>query len=272
MSSITIIEPPRRRVELGLGEVWRHRGLLYFLAWRDVKVRYKQTALGMLWALLQPLLLVIVFTLFFGRLAGVPSEGVPYVAFALVGIVLWTSFATALGGASSSVVDQQALVSKVYFPRAILPAAPVCAALVDLAIASLLLVGALVVFDVGLSPRILLAPVFGLFALVAAVGIGLWFAALNAKYRDVRYVVPFFIQLLLFATPIAYPSSLVPEGWRAAYYLNPVAGAVDGWRWAWLGTTLPPVEALVSLASALVLVVGGLAYFRALERNLADVV
>ncbi|HVM45324.1 MAG TPA: ABC transporter permease [Candidatus Thermoplasmatota archaeon] len=272
MSNVFVIEPPRRRVSLGLREMWRHRELLYFLAWRDVKVRYKQTVLGLAWAVLQPLLLVVVFTLFFGRLAGIPSDGVPYVAFALSGLVLWTSFMNGLMGASNSLVEQQSLITKVYFPRNILPIAPVAAALVDLVIASGLLVGLILLLDIPLAPRLVLAPFFAMLAILTAVGLGLWLAGLNAKYRDVRYIVPFFMQLLLFAGPIAYPSSLVPDAWKAVYYLNPMAAAIDGWRWAWLGTSAPTPYYVISCAVALALVVFGFAYFRAVERNLADVV
>ena len=267
------VEPSRGWVSLKLGELWAYRELLYFLVWRDIKVRYKQTALGALWAVIQPFFTMVVFSLFFGRLAGVKSDNVPYPIFAYAALVPWTFFANGLSESSNSLVGSANLIKKVYFPRLAVPAAAVLAGLVDFAIAFAVLVCMMLYYGVGLTANVLWLPVFLLLALATALGAGLWLSALNVQFRDVRYVVPFAVQFWLFATPIAYPSSLLPEPWRTLYGLNPMAGVVEGFRWALLGTeTRPGAMAALSALAALLLLVGGAFYFRRMEKTFADVV
>jgi lipopolysaccharide transport system permease protein len=268
-----VIEPPTGWGSLGLGELWAHRELLYFLTWRDVKVRYKQTALGVAWAVIQPLSTMIVFSLFFGRLAKVSSEGVPYPLFAFTALVPWTFFANGLTQASNSVVLNQNLVTKIYFPRLAIPIATVLAGAIDYALAFLLLVVLMLYYGVVPSVNALWVLPFFLLAFVTALGVGFWFAALNVQYRDVRYTVPFLVQIWLFATPIAYSSTLLSEPWRTIYALNPMVGVVDGSRWALLGTGSPPGGMIIaSTLVALLLLVSGALYFRRMERTFADVV
>jgi homopolymeric O-antigen transport system permease protein len=262
-----------------LAEFWRYRELLWFLAGRDVKLRYHQTVLGVAWAVIQPLTTMLIFSLFFGKLAKMPSESVPYPLLALVGLLPWQLFASAVGQSSNSLVAEQRLISKVYFPRLIVPVASVLPGLIDLAVTLLLTLGMIILFDVlgwshvRFTLALLTLPCFVLFALAAALAVGLWLAALNVQYRDVRYVVPFAIQLWMFATPVVYPSSLVPARYRVLYGLNPMVGVVDGFRWAMLGTTSPGWGAFcVSIGVVSVMLVGGLYYFRRLERSFADMV
>ena len=267
------VEPSRGWVSLKLGELWAYRELLFFLVWRDIKVRYKQTALGAAWAVIQPFLTMVVFSLFFGRLAGVKSDNVPYPIFAYAALVPWTFFANGLSESSNSLVGSANLIKKVYFPRLAVPAAAVLAGLVDFAIAFVVLVGMMFYYGVALTAHVLWLPVFLLLALATALGAGLWLSALNVQFRDVRYVVPFAVQFWLFATPIAYPSSLLPEPWRTVYGLNPMAGVVEGFRWALLGTeTRPGAMTLLSALAALLLLLGGAFYFRRMEKTFADVV
>jgi lipopolysaccharide transport system permease protein len=269
---VTRIAPPGGWLDLNLAEVWAHRELLYFFVWRDIKVRYKQTVIGAGWAVLQPVLTMAVFTLFFGRLARIPSDGIPYPVFFFAAILPWMYFANALSGATSAMVENQRIITKVYFPRLLLPAAPVVSGLMDFAI-GLLLLGALMLFY-GIAPgaRALLLPVFLLLAVLTALGAGLWLAALNAVYRDVRYAIPFLIQLWMFASPVAYPSTLVPEHWRWLYGLNPMAGVIEGFRWSLAGHGQPPGPLLaVSVAAVLLLLLGGLAYFQRTESTVADI-
>jgi lipopolysaccharide transport system permease protein len=274
----TRIRPPTGWRPVDLVELWRFRELLWFLAVRDVKVRYKQTALGVAWAVLQPLFAMVVFSVFFGRLASVPSDGLPYPLFALVGLLPWQLFAYALTQASNSLVSEQRLITKVYFPRLIVPLAAVLSGLADFAVAFVLVVllaagYAVAGYPLAVGWPVLLLPVFVLFAVAAALAVGLWLAALNVQYRDVRYTVPFLTQMWLFLTPIAYPSSMVPEAYRPLYGLNPMAGVVDGFRWALVGGPAP--DAGLAAASAVVvavLLVGGAFYFRRLEARFADVV
>jgi lipopolysaccharide transport system permease protein len=256
-----------------LRELWRYRELLYFLVWRDVKVRYKQTALGAAWAILQPFATMVVFSLFFGRLARVPSDGVPYPVFAFTALVPWTFFANGLTLSTQSLVQGQNLLKKVYFPRLAIPTAAVLSGLVDFALAFVVLAGMLLFYGIAPGARALWLLPLLLLALATSLGVGLWLSALNVRYRDVAYVVPFLVQLWLFATPIAYPSSLLAEPWRTVYGINPMVGVVEGFRWALLGTGSAPGGALVvsSLAAA-ALLVGGAFYFRRLERTFADVV
>jgi lipopolysaccharide transport system permease protein len=270
---VVVIEPPRGWSTLGVRELWEYRELLYFLTWRDIKVRYKQTALGVAWAILQPLSTMLVFSLFFGRLAKIPSEGVPYPLFSFAALVPWTFFANGLTLAANSVVTSQTLVTKIYFPRLAIPIAGVLAGAVDFALAFVLLLGLMLYYGVTPPLQALWVVPLSVLALVSTLGIGFWLAALNVQYRDVRYAVPFLIQLWLFATPIAYPSSLLSEPWRTVYALNPMVGIVEGFRWALLGTNTPPSGMLVvSSLVALLVAIGGALYFRRMEQTFADVV
>jgi lipopolysaccharide transport system permease protein len=267
------IEPATGWVPLRLRELWAYRELLYFLTWRDIKVRYKQTALGAAWAVLQPLLTMVVFSVFFGRLAKVPSDGLPYPIFAYCGLVPWTYFATALSQSANSLVDHGRLITKVYFPRLMVPAAGVIAGLVDLGIALVVLVGMLLFYGVSPGPAVVTLPFFILLAAATALAVGLWLSALNVQYRDVRYTLQFLIQFWLFATPVAYPSSMVPARWRTLYGLNPMTGVVEGFRWALLGKGEPPGPLLmVSVLTVAAALIGGLFYFRRMERGFADAV
>jgi lipopolysaccharide transport system permease protein len=270
---ITVLRPSRGWVPLRLAELWASRELLYFLVWRTVKVRYKQTLLGAAWAIVQPVMTMAVFSLFFGRLARIPSEGIPYPVFALTALVPWTYFANSLTQASNSLVEQESLLTRVYFPRLLLPLAAVTAGLLDFAISFGVLAGLIVWYWHLPSAAVLALPLFILLTVVAALGAGLWLSALNVQYRDVRYVTPFLVQIWLFITPVAYPSSLVPRRWQAVYGINPMAGAIEGFRWALVGLPEPPLRLLAaSTATAVVLLIGGLVYFRRMERSFADVV
>lgn len=267
------VAPPRGWVSLRLNDVWQYRELLFFLTWRDLKVRYKQTALGAAWAVIQPLFTMLVFSLFFGRLAKMPSDGVPYPVFSYAALVPWTFFANGLAQSADSLVGSANLLRKVYFPRLLIPMATVMSGLLDFGIAFLVLLVLMVWYGVLPTVNIVWLPLFLLLALVTALGVGLWLSALNVLFRDVRYTVPFLVQFWLFATPIAYPSSLLPESWRIVYGLNPMAGVVEGFRWALLGTSQAPgpmvgVSACVSVA----LLVGGAYYFRRMETTFADMV
>jgi lipopolysaccharide transport system permease protein len=270
---ITYIRPSTGWVSLNLRELWQYRELLYFLVWRDVKVRYKQTALGASWAIIQPFFTMVVFSLFFGRLAGIPSDGVPYPIFAFAALVPWTFFANGLMHSGKSLVGDQNLIKKVYFPRLAIPLATVLAGGVDFAIAFVVLLGMMLFYGMVPTADVLWILPLVLLAFIASLGVGLWFAAWNVRYRDVGYLVPFIVQFWLFATPIAYPSSLLDEPWRTLYGLNPMAGVVEGFRWALLGTdTAPGPMIAVSAAASILLLVGGAFHFRRLERTFADVV
>jgi lipopolysaccharide transport system permease protein len=265
------IRPTRGFASLGLRELWQYRELSYFLVWRDVKVRYAQTALGVSWAVVQPLLTMAVFTVFFGRLTSMPSDGVPYPIFAFAALVPWTFFSNGLVHAASSLVLNQNLVKKVYFPRLAIPMAAVVSGGVDLAVGVVVLVAMMVWYGIAPSAQVVWLPLLLLLAFVAALGMGLWLAALNVRYRDVRVVTPFLVQLGLLATPIAYPSSLIREPWRTLNGLNPMAGVVEGVRWALLDTpTFPGPTLLVSTLTALVVLVSGALHFRRMERTFAD--
>jgi lipopolysaccharide transport system permease protein len=272
---ITVIEPTKGGILPRLRAVWEYRELLYFFVWRDIKVRYKQTLLGVGWAILQPLLAMIVFAVFFGRLAGVDqlTGDVPYPVFAYSALLPWTYFANSLGECASSLVGASNLVTRIYFPRLLLPLAGVLSGLVDLAIAFVVLIGMIFFYGVQLTWGILLLPAFVLLALFTALGVGLWLAALNVKYRDVQYTLPFLTQLWLFATPVAYPVSIVPESIRWLYGLNPMVGVVEGFRWALTGTSTPAWGAIaLSCIVVVILNVTGVAYFSRAERTFADVV
>jgi lipopolysaccharide transport system permease protein len=271
--SILRIEPSRGWVSLHLDDLWDYRGLLYFLIWRDVKVRYKQTTLGVAWAVLQPLLTMAVFTIFFGRLAKIPSNGVPYPLFAFAGLLPWQLFAFSISEAAHSLVASQNLIKKVYFPRLVIPIGTVLAGLLDFAVGFVLLLAMMVYYRIPLTAGIFLLPVFLLLAISTALAVGIWLSALNVQFRDVRHTIGFLTQFWMFATPVAYPSSLIPEKWRALYGLNPMAGVVEGFRWALLGTkTSPGPMILISSLAVLILLTGGLIYFRRTERTFADVV
>ena len=270
---VTIIEPSKGWVSLKLNELWEYRELLYFLTWRDVKVRYKQTALGAAWAILQPFLTMVVFSLFFGRLAEIPSEGVPYPIFAYTALIPWTFFATGMGMSSQSLVSSSNLITKVYFPRLIIPIATVLSGAVDFVLAFAVLLGMMVFYGIFPTLNVLWLPAFLLLAFVTALGVGLWLSALNVQYRDVRYVIPFLTQFWLFATPIAYPSSLLEEPWRTVYGINPMVGVVEGFRWALLGTdTTPGPMVAVSAFAAIFLLVSGAFYFKRMEKSFADLI
>jgi len=271
--TVVTIAPRRSWGMPDLGELWRFRELLYFLVWRDVKVRYKQTFFGAAWAIIQPLATMAVFSLFFGRLAGIPSDGIPYPLFAFAALVPWTFFANGLAQSANSLVANQNLLRKVYFPRLAIPVAAVMSGLVDFGIACLMLLGLMVGYGVFPTANIIWIPALLALALVTALGAGLWFAALNVQYRDVAYVVPFVVQFWLLATPIAYPSSLLPAPWRILYGLNPMAGVVEGFRWSLLGAdTAPGAMLAVSSVAAVAVLVGGALYFRRLEATFADAV
>jgi lipopolysaccharide transport system permease protein len=268
-----VIEPSRGWVKLNLRDLWEYRDLLYFLTWREVKVRYKQTVIGVAWAVIQPLCTMVVFSLFFGKLAKVPSDGIPYPLFSMSGLVMWTFFSNGLTQSANSLVGNANLITKVYFPRLAVPISAVVSGGVDFLVALGLLLPMLWYEGIAPHPQILWAPAFALLTLITSLGVGLWLSALNVEYRDVRYIVPFLSQFWLFITPIAYPSSLLQEPWRTFYGLNPMVGAVEGFRWAVLGSHNPPTGVLASsVAMALLIFVTGLVYFRRMEQTFADVV
>lgn len=268
-----IIEPSRGWVSLKLRELWEYRELLYFLTWRDVKVRYKQTVLGAAWAIIQPFFTMVVFSLFFGKLAKIPSDGVPYPIFSYAALVPWNFFAHGLSQSSNSLVGSSNLIKKVYFPRLVVPISSVLSGVVDFCLAFIVLLGMMLYFGILPTWKVIWLPLLLLLALVTSLGVGLWLSALNVQFRDVRYTVPFLTQFWLFATPIAYPSSLLPEPWRTVYGINPMVGVVEGFRWALLGTqTAPGPMIIVSSLMALLLLVGGAFYFRRMEKTFADVV
>lgn len=272
-ATVVCIEPSRGWAALRLADVWAYRELLYFLIWRDIKVRYKQTVLGAGWAILQPFFTMVIFSIFFGRLAQMPSDGVPYPIFAYAALVPWTFFANGLTQAVNSVVGGSSLIKKVYFPRIILPIAAVLAGVVDFLFAFAVLVGMALYYGVLPSWRILTLPCFVAMVVMAALSVALWLSALNVQYRDIRYIAPFIVQVWLFATPIAYPSSLLSEPWRTVYGINPMVGVVEGFRWALLGTgTGPGPMIVVSSLVCLALLLGGAYYFRRVERTFADVI
>ncbi|MBV9355424.1 MAG: ABC transporter permease [Chloroflexi bacterium] len=272
-ASLTVIEPTHGWRALDLRELWSYRELVYFLAWRDVKVRYKQTALGVAWVVLQPLAAMAIFSVVFGRLANLPSDGVPYPLFVFAGLVPWFYFANATSTASGSLVANTNLVSKVYFPRLAVPLAAVLAGLVDLAIGLVLELVLLAVFGVPPTPRLLLVPVLVLLLALTALAVSIWLSALDVQYRDVRYAIPFLIQLWLFATPVVYPLSVVSDRWQWLFALNPVTGTIETFRWALLGSgEFPAPQLALGVVTTLLLLGSGLLYFRRVERTFADVI
>jgi lipopolysaccharide transport system permease protein len=267
------IEPSRGWASLRLVDLWHYRDLLYFFVWRDIKVRYKQTVLGAGWAILQPFFTMVIFTIFFGRLAKMPSDGVPYPIFAYTALVPWTFFSNGMVQAINSVVGGGSLIKKVYFPRLVMPLAAVLAGVVDFLFAFSVLIAMAAYFGVTPSWRLLALPGFIVLAVMAALSVALWLSALNVQYRDVRHIAPFIVQVWLFATPIAYPSSLLSEPWRTVYGLNPMVGVVEGFRWAILGSGPGPGSMMfVSALVCVVLLVGGAYYFRRVERTFGDIV
>jgi lipopolysaccharide transport system permease protein len=258
---------------LSLEELWQYRELVFFLAWRDIHVRYKQTLLGIAWVVIQPLLITVVFTVIFGNLARLPSDNLPYAVFAMAALVPWNFFAGAFSRAGTSLVSSAGLISKVYFPRLVVPIASVLAGLVDFAIALGVLFGLTLYFGLPLTPALWLLPLFLILELVIALGVSLWLSALNVQYRDVGYLIPFLAQLWFYATPVVYPFSLIPEHWRLLTALNPMVSVIEGFRWAVLGSP-PPSAAMLALstAAAIGLLAGGALIFRGMEKTFADVV
>jgi lipopolysaccharide transport system permease protein len=267
------IEPSQGWISLKLHDVWEYRELLFFLIWRDVKVRYTQTALGVAWAVIQPFFTMVVFSLFFGKLGRIPSDGIPYPIFSYAALVPWTFFAHGLTQSSNSLVTGGQLIKKVYFPRLIIPLAAVLSGGVDFILAFLVLLGMMFYYGMVPTMNVVWLPAFMLLGVTASLGVGLWLSALNVQYRDVRHAVPFIVQFWLFATPIAYPSTLLAEPWRTIYGLNPMVGVVEGFRWALLGTdTRPGAIILVSCLMTIIILVGGAFFFRRMEKTFADVV
>jgi lipopolysaccharide transport system permease protein len=271
---ITRIQPSRGWTGVNLGELWRHRELLYFLIWRDVKVRYKQTLLGAAWAILKPLFSMLIFSIIFGRLAEVPTDGAPAPVFYFTALLPWILFQDGVTKASASLVAGRSLVTKVYFPRMVVPLAGVLAGLVDFALSGLVLIAMMVFYGVRAGPALLSLPLFLILSLVTSIGVGLWLSALNVAYRDIAYVTPFVMQAWMYASPVAYSATLIPEGaGRLAYGLNPMAGVIQGFRWAVLGVGQPEADMLwISLGVAGLLLVSGVAYFRRVERTFADII
>lgn len=278
---LLILRPSRGWSSLNLIELWRYRELIYFMIWRDIKVRYKQTALGAAWAIIQPFFTMVVFTIFFGNLAKVPSDGIPYPIFSYTALLPWGLFTKALSDSGRSLISNRAMITKVYFPRLVIPFASVLSGLVDFSIAFVVLLGMIFYynhtpnsdFHVTLTIKTLTLPLFITLALVTALGVGLWLSSLNVIYRDINYIIPFLTQFWLFVTPIAYPASLVPDQWQWLYALNPMTGVVEGFRWALLGSSAAPGPMIaVSSTISLVVLISGLFYFRRMERTFADMV
>lgn len=271
--TLTVIEPRQGWVSLDLGELWHFRELLFFLTWRTIKVRYTQTVMGAAWAVIQPLMTMVVFSLFFGRLAKMPSDGVPYPVFSYAALVPWSFFASGITQSSNSLVSGSNLLRKVYFPRLFMPVSSVLSGGLDFLIAFTVLLGLMAWYGFGPTANVVWLPLLVLLALVTALGTGVWLSALNVQFRDIRYTLPFLVQLWMFSTPIVYPSSLLPEAWRPLYAINPMVGVIEGFRWALLGTETPPGPMVgVSAVAAIALLASGTLYFRRVERTLADVV
>ncbi len=267
------IRPSSERLASGFKELWHYRELLYFLVWRDVKVRYKQTAIGAAWAIIQPLMTMIIFTIVFGKFANMPSDGLPYPIFSFAALLPWTYFSKALNQSVSSVVADANLITKVYFPRLLLPLSAVVGGLIDFAIAFVFLLAMMAWY--GLAPQwgVLLLPFFVLLTMLTALSVSVWLSVINVRYRDVGQAIPFLVQIWLFASPVAYPASVVPENWRFLYNLNPLAGIIEGFRWALLGNQNPPiVSLLLTTAVVLALLYGGIVFYKRMEKTFADVV
>ncbi len=269
----TVITPPTGWLDINLKEVWAYRELLVILAWRDVSVRYKQSAVGIGWAVIQPLMMMVIFTIVFGKFAKLPSEGIPYPIFTYCALLPWNYFARSLTDSSNSLVGSANLITKVYFPRLILPLSKVFAGLVDFAIAFVILLGMMAWYRITPSAGIFLLPVFILIAMITSLGVGLWLTAINVKYRDVVFVVPFLAQFWMYASPVAYSTTIVPEKWQWIYGLNPMVGVIEGFRWAMLGKASPNVTVMmISIAIISLLFVSGLFYFKRMEKTFADII
>jgi lipopolysaccharide transport system permease protein len=272
-NSAIVIQPGGGLFHLELKAIWQYRELLYFLTWRDVKVRYKQTAIGAGWAIFQPLITMLIFTVIFGTFANIPSDGLPYPIFAFAALLPWSYFAQAIGRSGVSLVGSANLIRKVYFPRLIIPLSAAVAPLVDFAVAFVILLAMMAWFGIAPTWGVLAMPLFLLLALATAVAVGLWLSALDVRYRDVGYTIPFVIQIWMYASPVAYPVSLMPESWRVLYSLNPMVGVIEGFRWALLGQgTLDFGVIAASTIMVMALLFGGIVYFRQMERTFADVV
>lgn len=267
------IAPSKGWRSLGLEELWAYRELLGFLVWRDVSIRYKQTILGVAWAIIQPVFAMVVFTVFFGRLANLPSDGIPYPIFTYTALLPWTFFANGLSQAANSVVRDSNLMTKVYFPRLVVPIAAVVGGVIDFGLAFLVLLGMMAYFRIWPTANVVWLPLLLLLALATALAVGLWLSALNVQFRDVRHVVPFLVQIWFFATPVVYSSTMLPAAWRAVYGLNPMAGVIEGFRWSLLGAqTRPGPIVIVSVLTVLAVMLGGALYFRRVERTFADII
>lgn len=270
---VIILKPTRGWAALNLGELWLYRELIYFMTWRDLKVRYKQTVLGAAWAILQPFLSMVVFSVFFGRWLGVPSGDVPYPVFSYTALLPWGLFSKAIADAGRSLVTNRAMITKVYFPRLTIPLASVLAGIVDFSIAFVVLIGMMWYYHIQITPNIWTLPFFLLLTLITSLGVGLWLSAMNVFYRDIGYIIPFLTQIWFYLSPIVYATSTVPEKWQPIYALNPMVGVIDGFRWALLGQESPPGPLLIiSSTMAVVMLVSGVIYFRRVERTFADMV
>lgn len=267
---MTVIEPTKGWMPVDLHELWEHRDLLYFFTWRDIKVRYKQTLLGFTWAIIQPLTAMLIFTLFFGSLAKIPSDGVPYPIFAYVALLPWTLFAESITRSTNSVVMNANILKKVYFPRIALPVSSVLSPLMDFAIAFIILVLMMAYYGITPTLNIIWLPLFILLAVVTSMGIGLWLSALNSRYRDFQYVVPFLVQIWMFASPVVYPASMVPSSYQLLYGLNPMTGVIEGFRWTLLGSGSPGTTVFVSAAISMIILITGAFFFRRMEKTFAD--
>jgi lipopolysaccharide transport system permease protein len=273
MPELTIIKPQRGWIPVDFKELWKYRELFAFLIWRDIKIRYKQTVLGGLWAVIQPFLAMVVFTLFFGKLAKMPSDGIPYPIFSYTAMIAWTYFANAIAGSGNSLVSNTNMISKVYFPRIIVPVAPCLAGLLDFTISFVVLIGMMLYFHVYPTAMIVILPLLVFLILLTASGIGMILSALNVRYRDIKYTIPFLIQLWMFASPIVYPASMVPEKYRLLYSLNPMAGVIEGFRSVLLGTVaFPATMVAVSVGMSSLIFLVGLFYFKQMERYFADII
>ncbi|MFV2081279.1 MAG: ABC transporter permease [bacterium] len=269
----TVIEPSRGWLAINFREVWSYRELLTLLIWRDISIRYRQSLVGIGWAVIQPVMTMLIFTVIFGKFAKLPSDGIPYPIFTFCALLPWTYFARSLTDSSDSLVASSHLITKVYFPRLVLPLSKVFAGLVDFCIAFVLLLGMMVYYGIKPTMGIFLLPIFMIIAILTALGVGLWLTALNVRYRDIKFVVPFLTQIWLYASPVAYTSSLVPPKWQWLYGMNPMVGVIEGFRWALLGRVMPnPTMMLVSFSVVLVLLFSGLFYFRRVERTFADII
>jgi len=270
---MVVLGPRKNPFDLDLKALWEYRELLYFFVWRDIKVHYKQTVIGAGWAILQPLTTMVIFTIIFGNFVNVPSDGLPYPVFAYTALLPWTLFAGALTRSTNSVVGGANLITKVYFPRLILPVSGVTSGIVDFAIAFIVLLGMMAWFGIVPTWRVFVLPLFILLSILTALAVGLWFSALNVRFRDVGHTIPFLVQIWMYASPVAYPVSIVPEKWRLLYSLNPMAGVIEGFRWALLGKESPDFTVMIgSAAIVVVLLIPGILFFRHTERTFADVV